>query len=148
MSYPDPSLSGPRLPDPRMIPHWQPRPAPPREADPPPPTPELDDDLVVRPFLLTGGRTRPVRDGLRVETMLSAQPAALSAPLRFEARRIVELCQRPMSVADVAVALGTPLGVARVLVADLVVDGYLHLVEQGELSIEMIERIRDRVRAL
>lgn len=133
-----------------MIPYGHPRPAsraaargpePPRSAEP-------TDDLVVRPFLLTGGRTRPVQDGLRVETMLSAQPAALSAPLRFEARRIVELCQRPMSIADVAVALHVPLGVARVLVADLVVDGYLHSAEQGELSIEMIERIRDRVRAL
>ncbi|SDY91516.1 Protein of unknown function [Micromonospora pattaloongensis] len=146
---PGPRLPGPRLPDPRMIPHWQrqpPTPAAPREPEPPPEEPV--DDVVVRPFLLTGGRTRPVKDGLRVETILSALPAALSAPLRFEARRIVELCQRAMSVADVAVALRVPLGVARVLVADLVVEGYLHSAEQGELTIEMIERIRDRVRAL
>ncbi|MEV1287706.1 DUF742 domain-containing protein [Micromonospora sp. NPDC049679] len=133
-----------------MIPYWYPRPVgaatTPEPETPSPVSPA--DELVVRPFLLTGGRTRPVKDGLRVETMLSAQPAALSAPLRFEARRIVELCQRSMSIADVAVALHVPLGVVRVLVADLVVDGYVHCAEQGELSIEMIERIRDRVRAL
>ncbi len=142
---------GARLPDPRMIPYWRPETAgPSREpevaaARPPEPT----DELGVRPFLLTGGRTRPVQDGLRVETLLDAAPAALSAPLRFEARRIAELCQRPMALADIAVALGVPLGVARVLVADLLTDGYLRRVEQpDELPVELIERIRDRVRAL
>ena len=52
------------------------------------------EEPVVRPFMLTGGRTQPLTDGLRIETQLRAAPAALSAPLRFEARRIVELCQR------------------------------------------------------
>ncbi|MEV6691966.1 DUF742 domain-containing protein [Micromonospora sp. NPDC051196] len=141
---------GPRLPDPRMIPYWTPAPASAdRVAEPQPwPTPEPTDEAAVRPFLLTGGRTRPVQDGLRVETLLSALPAALSAPLRFEARRIVELCQRPTTVADLAVALRVPLGVTRVLVADLLSEGYLRREEQGELSVAMIERIRDRVRAL
>jgi hypothetical protein len=47
------------------------------------------------------------------------------------------------------VGLGIPLGVSRVLVADLLVEGYLHQEEQpDELSIELIERIRDLVRAL
>ncbi|MEV4701670.1 DUF742 domain-containing protein [Actinoplanes sp. NPDC049316] len=107
------------------------------------------DDLVVRPFMLTGGRTRPLHDGLRIETLMRAAPAALSAPLRFEARRIVELCQAPMSLADLSVALRVPLGVVRVIVADLVAEGYLAVEEQlGELPIALIERIRDRVRAL
>jgi len=111
--------------------------------------PEADEDPIVRPFMLTGGRTRPLQDGLRVETLLRAVPAALSAPLRFESRRIVELCQQVMSIADVSVALKVPLGVVRVIVADLVTDGYLRIEEQlGELPIALIERIRDRVRAL
>ncbi|MET8150451.1 DUF742 domain-containing protein [Actinoplanes sp. NPDC049668] len=124
-------------------PAWTP-PAPgrPRDAEP-------GDELVVRPFMLTGGRTRPLHDGLRIETLLHASPAALSAPLRFESRRIVELCQAPMSIADLAVAIGVPLGVIRVIVADLVTDGYVRVEEQlGELPIALIERIRDRVRAL
>ncbi len=133
-----------------MIPYWTPAPASAdRVAEPQPGSaPEPTDEAAVRPFLLTGGRTRPVQDGLRVETLLSALPAALSAPLRFEARRIVELCQRPTTVADLAVALRVPLGVTRVLVADLLNEGYLRREEQGELSVAMIERIRDRVRAL
>jgi hypothetical protein len=110
---------------------------------------EDGEDQFVRPFMLTGGRTRPLQDGLRIETLLHASPAALSAPLRFESRRIVELCQAPMSIADLAVALRVPLGVVRVIVADLVTEGYLRIEEQhGELPISVIERIRDRVRAL
>jgi hypothetical protein len=105
-------------------------------------------DELVRPFLVTGGRTHPLQDGLRIETVVSALPSALSAPLRFEARRIVELCQRPMAVVDVAVALRVPLGVARVLIADLIMDEYLRCDAREELPIELIERIRDRVRAL
>jgi hypothetical protein len=112
-------------------------------------SPHPDDDRVVRPFMLTGGRTRPLHDGLRVETLLRAAPAALSAPVRFEGRRILQLCQAPMSVADVAVALGVPLGVVRVIVADLITENHLWIEEQpDELSTSLIERIRDRVRAL
>lgn len=108
-----------------------------------------DDEPMVRPFMLTGGRTQPLHDGLRIETQLSALPAALSAPLRFESRRIVEICQEPSSVADVAAALRIPLGVVRVIVADLVTQGFLRVEEQPDrLSAALIERIRDRVRAL
>ncbi|BBH68797.1 hypothetical protein ACTI_54820 [Actinoplanes sp. OR16] len=110
---------------------------------------DSDEDPVVRPFMLTGGRTQPLHDGLRIETLIRAAPAALSAPLRFEAMRTVELCQRPMSVADLAVALRAPLGVARVIIGDLLSQGFLSIQDQpGELSTSVIERIRDRVRAL
>jgi len=37
-----------------------------------------------------------------------------------ESRRIVELCQTPMSVAELAARLSVPVGVCRVLVGDLV----------------------------
>jgi hypothetical protein len=107
------------------------------------------DEPLVRPFMLTGGRTEPMHDGLRIETQLYAAPAALSAPLRFEARRIVELCQAPRSIADLASALGVPLGVVRVIVADLITEGFVVVDEMpGELTTTLIERIRDRVRAL
>ncbi len=143
---------GPRLPDPRRIPPWTPPPpslAPTSGEAVPAQAGGADDDrLFVRPFLVTGGRTRPLHDGLRIETSVSAAPAALSAPLRFEVRRIVELCQRPLSVAEVAVRLGVPLGVARVLVGDLITDGYVSFSQPAEIPIDVLERIRDRVRAL
>ncbi|MEV6303007.1 DUF742 domain-containing protein [Actinoplanes sp. NPDC051861] len=108
-----------------------------------------DEEPVVRPFVLTGGRTRPLHDGLRIETQLRAVPAALSAPLRFESRRIVELCQRPKSVADLAASLAAPLGVVRVIVADLIGQGLIVVGDsRRQVSTTLIERIRDRVRAL
>jgi hypothetical protein len=106
------------------------------------------EDALIRPFLVTGGRTRPLQDGLRVETLISTRPAALSAPVRFEQRAIVQLCQYPHSVAEIAVALGVPLGVAKVLIADLLTSGLAQWEEPDEISIAMLERIRDRVRTL
>lgn len=106
------------------------------------------DDVVIRPFLLTGGRTRPARDDLSVETLIQSDPFASTALLRFEARRIVEICARPRSVAELSAALRVPLGVVRVLVSDLVAEGLVTLVAQQDLSVQLIERIRDRVRAL
>ncbi|HEY0002234.1 MAG TPA: DUF742 domain-containing protein [Actinoplanes sp.] len=107
------------------------------------------EDLFLRPFVLTGGRTRPQHDGLRIESLLLTDPAARTASLRFEARRIVELCHTARSIADLAVALRVPLGVIRVLVADLLSEGHLRVGDQpGELPLALIERIRDRVRAL
>jgi hypothetical protein len=107
-----------------------------------------DDGVFVRPFIVTRGRTRPLHDGLRIETLVRALPAALSAPLQFEQRQIVELAQRPVSLAEVAARLGVPLGVARVLIADLYTGKYISLHEPTELPVHVIERIRDLVRAL
>jgi len=106
------------------------------------------DDLVIRPFLLTGGRTRPTRDDLRVESLIQTVTGDTTDALRFEARRIVEICRQPTSIAELSGALAVPLGVVRVLVSDLVAEGRVSVVQQQQLSIQMMERIRDRVRAL
>lgn len=145
---------GHRLPDPRMIPVTQPPPwfddalTDPDQPRPAPEPQESDDGVFVRPFIVTRGRTRPLHDGLRIETLVQALPAALSAPLQFEQRQIVELAQRPVSLAEVAARLGVPIGVARVLVADLYTGKYISVHEPTELPVHVIERIRDLVRAL
>src|SRR5690348_10256655 len=110
-------MNDPRLPSVRPVVF----PAPAATSVPVPGTDD-DGDMLVRPFIVTGGRTRPVDERLRMETLVSAAPAALSAPLGFERRRIVELCQQPRSVAEVAAGLGVPVGVARVLIADLIAE--------------------------
>lgn len=109
---------------------------------------EDDDSLFVRPFIMTGGRAQPVQDGLRLETLVAAAVGALSAPLQFEQRRIVALCERPVSVAEIAAGIGVPFGVAKVLIADLVVGGLLVCHQPQELRLQLLERIRDHVRAL
>jgi hypothetical protein len=140
----------PRIPDPRMISPWRRSSEPSRTAARrTPPTADVDDDnALVRPYLMTGGRTRPVQDGLRVETLVSATPATLHAPLKFERRRIVELCQVPRSVAEIAVALAIPLGVTKVLVADLIIGNFVTIQQATAITIDVLERIRDRVRSL
>jgi hypothetical protein len=150
---------GHRLPDPRMIPVAQPpswfesdttaEPEPDQQLVAGLSTNEDEDDGVfVRPFIVTRGRTQPLHDGLRIETLIRALPAAPSAPLQFEQRQIVELAQRPVSLAEVAARLGVPIGVARVLIADLYTGKYISLHEPTELPVHVIERIRDLVRAL
>jgi Protein of unknown function (DUF742) len=114
---------------------------------------DLDGGPIVRPFIVTGGRTRPTDERLRVETLVTAAPAALSAPLGFERRHIVEICQqRPLSIAEIANSLGAPIGVVRVVIADLVAERYVTVEEPLNLhdapSVSLLERIRDGVRAL
>ncbi|MEO6082964.1 MAG: DUF742 domain-containing protein [Umezawaea sp.] len=135
-----------------MIPTRRPQPwfEPPTDspADPRRTVESEVDELVVRPFIVTSGRTRPLRDDLRIETLVQAQPAALSAPLRFEERAIVRLCQQPQSIAEIASALGVPIGVARVVIGDLATARHVSITESGELPLATIERMRDLVRAL
>jgi uncharacterized protein DUF742 len=113
---------------------------------------DVDAGPIVRPFIVTGGRTRPTDERLRVETLVKAAPAALSAPLSFERRHIVEICQRPLSIAEIANSLGAPIGVVRVVIADLIAERYVTIEESLNLvdapSVALLERIRDGVRAL
>ena len=105
---------------------------------------------LVRPYLMTGGRTRPVDETLALEAMVRVQSGADVTSLRFEAADIVRLCQTPVSIAEVSAKLAIPLGVARVLVGDLVASGHLTLRSPEEVSTDphVLERLIDRVRAL
>ena len=106
------------------------------------------DDLV-RPFVITGGRTRASDASLRIETMV--QTASDSAGnVTFEAARILDLCREPLSVGEVAGKLDVPLGVAMVLVDDLVADDRLvvHHSDPVDIELSVLTRMIDRVRAL
>jgi len=89
------------------------------------------DPAAVRPYALTGGRTRPGQLGLdlAIETLVSttAQGEAAWQHLTPESRRIVELCRDLLSVAEIASRLEVPLGVGQVLIADLAVEGRVRL---------------------
>ena len=77
--------------------------------------------VVVRPYVRTGGRTRPAVD-LAIEALVSTAPGAPEPP-GADHRAIAALCASPRSVAEIAALLEIPLGVARVLVGDLAQDG-------------------------
>jgi hypothetical protein len=70
--------------------------------------------------------------------------------LTFEHARIVELCREPSSIAEVAANLQVPLGVATILVADLVDQGRLSVYDSDPVEIELstLTRMINRVRTL
>ncbi len=74
----------------------------------------------VRPYALTGGRTR-TRHHLLVETLISVPEfdPVLAEALMPESRALyTRACQR-MSIAELSATLTLPLGVVRVLISDL-----------------------------
>ena len=85
---------------------------------------------LVRPYTRTGGRTH-VGYRLELETLLSTAVSRVRdrAALRDDLRTIYDLCRTPHSTAEVSAHLGLPLGAARVLIADVVDLGLLHVHE-------------------
>jgi hypothetical protein len=82
----------------------------------------------VRPYALVRGRTRS--DGgapIPVEAIVVTETDRDLAGLQLERGAIARLCVRPQSVAEVSARLAVPIGVIRVLVADLTADGYVHV---------------------
>jgi hypothetical protein len=82
----------------------------------------------IRPYTWTRGRTRPVQD-LAVETLVSTSGEGrdLTSICSAEHAAIVQLCAEIRSVAEVAALLALPLGVARVLLADVIDNGLVHV---------------------
>jgi hypothetical protein len=74
----------------------------------------------VRPYAMTGGRTRPTHDDLELEALVSTTSVGEPTPtLTVEQRAIAALCHDLLSIAEVSARLHLPLGVIRVLVGDM-----------------------------
>jgi Protein of unknown function (DUF742) len=103
---------------------------------PPPPPPTAPIDLrgvpadqggqepgasAVRPYAWTRGRTKSGLD-LAIEALVSTSQRAKDqiGLLQMEHRAVAELCEQTRSVAEVAALLSIPLGVARVVLGDMV----------------------------
>lgn len=93
--------------------------------EPPPPAAEAS---LVRPYTLTAGRTDTSVD-LPLEAPVQTLQSALfhQWPNNDMRGRIVQLCIKSPSVAEISARLDLPLGVVRVLVGDLVTSGYLQV---------------------
>jgi len=79
---------------------------------------------LARPYAWTGGRTQPTVE-LAVEARVHTTPLGHALPMRLASATwtVTHLCHEPRSVAEIAAHLEVPLGVARVLVADLLDEG-------------------------
>lgn len=112
---------------------------------------------LARPFAITGGRTRS-RAQLNVEDLVITSLLGVdqTTALLDEKHSIAVLCLRPRSVAEVAALVGVPLGVARVLIGDLVDAGLANiqgsaiggLDDDAPESMSVLERLHDGLRAL
>src|SRR2546421_239378 len=73
---------------------------------------------LVRPYMLTRGRTSSSLGvfELHAPALALITTDQLGKGATPEDRRIIELCQTPMSVAELSARLGMPVGVVRVLV--------------------------------
>jgi hypothetical protein len=115
-----------------------------------------DAGPVSRPYMVTGGRTRPrvtryfdlvdmvVRSGRLTEPALAAGP---------ECAQILELCRVPTSVAEIGAIIGLPIGVVRVLLGDLLFEGLIEVMESAPrggvvTDTALLSRVLERLRAL
>jgi hypothetical protein len=104
---------------------------------------------------MTGGRTRP-RYQLAIEALVSTsvEPARLYGQLP-EHQRICQLCYEMKSVAEVSALCSIPLGVARILVADLAEAGLVTIHQPGhegepggQPDVTLLERVLSGLRKL
>ncbi|MFC5906765.1 DUF742 domain-containing protein [Streptacidiphilus monticola] len=114
-----------------------------------------DEEPLIRPYAMTGGRTRP-RYQLAIEALVSttAAPERI-ATLLPEHQRICGLCTEIKSVAEVSALLSMPLGVARILVADLAETGLVAIHQPaaggesgGTPDVTLLERVLSGLRKL
>jgi hypothetical protein len=115
---------------------------------------------LVRPYAVTRGRTRPSLDialealietTVRGRAMLARDNSAHGREQQF----IAALCDgRLQSLAEVAARMQLPLGVARVLVADMASEGMVAVYEptsfdtNDSVGTELLERVLSGLRRL
>lgn len=79
----------------------------------------------VRPYTITAGRTRAKVD-LPVEATLRRQRPPGATTLHGHTARVLDVCDT-RSVAEVSALVSMPIGVVRVLLGDLVEQGYVRV---------------------
>lgn len=89
------------------------------------------DDFVeaatVRPYAVTGGRVRSATSNLPLETLIEVMPGTADVKgITPEKRAILNQASEDyVSIAEISAFLKMPLGVIRILVADLADEGYI-----------------------
>ena len=112
-----------------------------------------ESSALVRPYAVTGGRTKP-RTQLQIEAMVAAShyEARDLSLLSPECQAILSFCRDWRSVAEVSAVLRMPLGVARVLIADMAMEGLVRVHQtdhaQGRPDINLLERVLSGLRKL
>ncbi|HEV7963484.1 MAG: hypothetical protein QOC94_1826 [Actinoplanes sp.] len=124
--------------------------------------PERDEPTgaLVRPYAVTRGRTRPKLEialEALVETTVRGRGTGTGRGGGSEHQYIAAMCDggRVQSLAEIAARMQLPLGVARVIVADMATDGLVAVYEPTSLEdetdavgTELLERVLSGLRRL
>ena len=116
--------------------------------------PDPSPSRFVRQYALTRGRVRSTGADLELDTLVasSARGRSTSVALPSEQRRILDLTASPLSIAEISAHLHLHLGIARVLVSDLVADGLVLVSERSGGAngpdLPTLERLLDDLQAL
>ena len=119
--------------------------------------------MLVRPYAVTRGRTRP-RLNIAIEALVEttvrgrgAETARGGAAHGREHQYIANLCDGKLqSLAEIAARMQLPLGVARVIIADMAADGLVAVYEptsfdrdsDDSVGTELLERVLSGLRRL
>ncbi|WP_408055961.1 DUF742 domain-containing protein [Streptomyces blattellae] len=105
---------------------------------------------LVRPFTLTGGRTRPSRaDFTLITTLTAVDPPPVRAPRpQPEQARILRRCAEPIAVAELAAHLDLPVSVVVIMLCDLLEAGLItahppHPVSPRSPDLDLLQKVRD-----
>ncbi len=117
----------------------------------------------VRPYAVTGGRVRSAMSDLPLEALVEVMPGAVSSyGLTPEKRAILQHAAHTyVSIAELSALLRLPLGVVRILVADMQEEGHItvhtsapvnvhtgHGSTNSGLSLSVLESVLNGISAL
>ena len=115
----------------------------------------LDQDAgpVVRPYALTGGRTRPSGQRFDLLDLVRAVRRAVHDLPRLspEEAELLQRCQMPAPLVDLAAEVDLPVGVIRILVSDLRERGLvtIHRAQPAGLSdLKILQEVVDGLRRI
>lgn len=104
---------------------------------------------IVRPYAVTGGRTRPGATAALDLVAVVETAAQVPVPPLMEAgpehHRIRRLCLQPLSVAEVAAELRLPVDIVRVLLGDLLQYGLVTVRRPASVALFPDERVLKEV---
>lgn len=121
-----------------------------------PPNSRLGGRLV-RPYTMTGGRSGVGTTQIALEALVSSTPVGMRtrAQFKWESAEIITLCRAETAVVELAALLDVPIGVIRVLTADLRARGAVTITDppsavtgEGEGYTDLLHKVLDGIKSL
>jgi hypothetical protein len=116
--------------------------------------PLLDDaaGLLIRPYTVSDGRTRPTAHFDHMTMVMAATPGPARGEVSPDHELVLRLCGRPVAVAEIAAYLKMPAVVVKVLLSDLVECGAVitrsiePVPRSKSLDLDLLEAVLDGLR--